>query len=390
MRPRSKRARCSSKLDAARQQLAAPFASERVDLVASVADTLLGARAVDRLRPGRAFRFLDPPRRAYEARHEFRGARAAACAGATARPCLSSAAAECRDSLPLLVGARLSRRQRQYRAPAAGDQRPYARHCRPLPRAAGGSGRRVAIVRSLPVAGRPWRQDLRPQRRPCRLGRRRQGRLVRPPALAQRRKVDLVRRPVFVFDDQRRRARQAGRARPSGARQETPQRRVRLRPDGLLVPARALCRRRSRNACGSGPAPPRRLRARVDDGRSRGPRRARDRQDDGRVLRGGDRTRFVRQLAKHEPDQRRGERAGASGSFGSAEASSASSSSARSTRSRASSGRATRRSPISAGNAARSKRSRRPGQAPASRAGRRSAPRSTSISSGTATTSRSN
>ena len=38
--------------------------------------------------------------------------------------------------------------------------------------------------------------------------------------------------------------------RPSGARQEAPQRRVRLRPDGLLVPACALCRRRSRDAFG--------------------------------------------------------------------------------------------------------------------------------------------
>ena len=173
-----------SKLDAARQQLAAPFAPERVDLVASVAEALLGSRAVDRLRPCRPFRLLDPPRRAHEARREFRGARAAACAGATARPRLSSAAAECRDGLSLLVGARLSGRQRQYRAPAAGDQRPYARHRRPLPRTAGGSRRQVAIVRPLPVAGRSWREDLRPERRARRLGRRRQGRAVRPPALA--------------------------------------------------------------------------------------------------------------------------------------------------------------------------------------------------------------
>src|SRR5277367_1343579 len=34
-----------AKLDIARQQLAAPFAPERVDLIASVADTLLGQRA---------------------------------------------------------------------------------------------------------------------------------------------------------------------------------------------------------------------------------------------------------------------------------------------------------------------------------------------------------
>ena len=39
--------------------------------------------------------------------------------------------------------------------------------------------------------------------------------------------------------------------------------------------------------CSGGSAPPRRIRARVDDGRSHGPGRARDRQDDGRVLRGG-------------------------------------------------------------------------------------------------------
>jgi hypothetical protein len=34
-----------SQLDAARQQLAAPFAPERVDLIASVAEALLGRRA---------------------------------------------------------------------------------------------------------------------------------------------------------------------------------------------------------------------------------------------------------------------------------------------------------------------------------------------------------
>ena len=107
------------------------------------------AATVNRLRPGRPFRLLDPPRRAREARREFRGARAATCAGATARACLSSAAAECRDGLSLFVGARLSRRQRQYRAPAASDQRAHARHRRPLPRAARGSRGRVAIVRSL-------------------------------------------------------------------------------------------------------------------------------------------------------------------------------------------------------------------------------------------------
>src|SRR6202044_2765202 len=84
-----------AKLDAARQQLAPPFASERVDLVASVADTLLGAHR--------------------------------------------SAATEGGDRLSLLLGAFLSGRQRQYRALAAGDQHPYARHRRPLPRAAGGS-----------------------------------------------------------------------------------------------------------------------------------------------------------------------------------------------------------------------------------------------------------
>ena len=193
----------------------------------------------------------------------------------------------------------------------------------------------------------------------------------------------------LVFDDQRRRARQAGRARPSRSRQETPQRRVRLRPDGLLVSARALCRRRRRNPFGRGPAPPRRNRARVEDGRSQGPCRARDRQDDGRFLRRRHRTRFDRQLAKHEPDERGGERARASGY----------------SRWRGVPQRRlhplARRGPglhprersddhlFRLGTRARSKRSPRRGWAPACRAGRRSARRSTSISSGTATTSRS-
>src|SRR5580704_16255405 len=63
-------------------------------------------------------------------------------------------------------------------------------------------------------------------------------------------------------------------------------------------------------------APVRCIRARMDDGRSRRPGRARDRQDDRRVLRGGERTRLVGQLAKYEPHQFRSERPGASGSAG--------------------------------------------------------------------------
>ncbi len=212
-----------SKLDAARQQLAAPFAPERVDLVASVAEALLGARGSTASGPAAHFAFWTRRAALMQTRREFRGARAAARAGATTRPRLPSAAAECRDRLSLLLGAFLSGRQRQYRAPAAGDQRPYARHRRSLPRTAGGSRRRVAIVRPLSVAGRSRRKDLRPERRARRLGRRRQGGAVRPPALAQWRKVDLVRRPLLVFDDQRRRARQAGRACAKGARQEAPQ-----------------------------------------------------------------------------------------------------------------------------------------------------------------------
>ena len=241
-----------TKLDAARQSLAAPFAPERIELVASVADALLGGEAVGRLRAGRSFRLLDAARSAHETRREFQGARAAERAGAAARPRLSSAAAECRDGVPLFVGARLSRRQRQYRAPAAVNQRADAGDRRPLSRKARGCGRPVAIFRSLFLAGRPRSENLRSQRRPRRLGRRRQSGAVRPPALAQRRKVDLVRRSVFLLDDQRRRARRSRRARAKGARQEAPQRRVRLRPDGLLVAACALCRRRGSGAFGRG------------------------------------------------------------------------------------------------------------------------------------------
>src|ERR1700734_2408712 len=97
----------------------------------------------------------------------------------------------------LLLGAFLSGRQRQHRPLAASDQRAYARHCRSLPRTAGGSRRRVAIVRSLPLAGRSRGENLREKRRARRVGWRRQGRLIRSPALAQRRKVDLVWRPLF-------------------------------------------------------------------------------------------------------------------------------------------------------------------------------------------------
>ena len=90
-----------------------------------------------------------------------------------------------------------------------------------------------------------------------------------------------------------------------------------------------------------------------------------------------------------QPDQRRGERAGASGHSGRRRLPQRRLHPLARRGRRASSARATRRSPISAGNAARSKRSPRRGRALACRAGRRSARRSTSISSGTATTSRS-
>ena len=46
-----------TKLDAARRELAAPFAPERVDLVASVADTLLGARGATASGPAAHFAF---------------------------------------------------------------------------------------------------------------------------------------------------------------------------------------------------------------------------------------------------------------------------------------------------------------------------------------------
>ena len=120
-----------------------------------------------------------------------------------------------------------------------------------------------------------------------------------------------------------------------------------------------------------------------------GPGRPCDRQDDGCVLRGGNRTGFVRQLAGHQPDQHRGQRAGAAGPARGRGILKRRLRPPRSPRSRPSSARATRRSPISAGTGPRSKRSPRRARAPACRAGRRSGPRSTSISSGTATTFRS-
>src|SRR5215468_10667276 len=46
-----------TKLDAARQQLAAPFAPERVELVASVADALLGPRRSTASGPAAHFAF---------------------------------------------------------------------------------------------------------------------------------------------------------------------------------------------------------------------------------------------------------------------------------------------------------------------------------------------
>ena len=113
-------------------------------------------------------------------------------------------------------------------------------------------------------------------------------------------------------------------------------------------------------------APPRRLRARMDDGRSQGPGRARDRQDDGCVLCGGNGTRFVGQLAGHEPDQRRGQRAGAAGTAGRRRLPERRLHPLARRGRDASSARATRRSPISAGSGARSKRSPPPARGPAS------------------------
>ena len=46
-----------SKLDAARQQLAAPFAPERIDLIASVAEALLGSRQSTASGPAAHFAF---------------------------------------------------------------------------------------------------------------------------------------------------------------------------------------------------------------------------------------------------------------------------------------------------------------------------------------------
>ena len=239
-----------AKLDAARQQLAAPFAPERVDLVASVADALLGATRSTASGPAAHFAFWTRRAALMKLAASF-AARVPQHALARPRGLVFHLPPQNVETVFLYSWALsyLAGNANIVRLPQAISARMRAIVDLFLERLEA-QGDDVAIVRPLPVAGRSWRQDLRHERRARRVGRRRQGRAVRPPALAQRRKVDLVRRPLLVLDDQRRRARQAGRARPSGARQEAPQRRVRLRPDGLLVPARALCRRRRRDPCG--------------------------------------------------------------------------------------------------------------------------------------------
>ena len=277
-----------AKLDAARQHLAAPFAPERVDLVASVAEALLGPRRAAASGPAAHFAFWTRRAALLKLARSF-AARVPENTLARPRGLVFHLPPQNVETVFLYSWALayLAGNANIVRLPHEISARMRAIVDLFLDRLAA-AGDQIAILRPLSLAGRSGGEDLRPQRRARGLGRRRQGRAVRPPALAQRRKVDLVRRPVFVLDHQRRGSRQAGRQRPSRARQEAPQRRVRLRPDGLLVAACALCRRRSRDPFGGRAAPARRVRARMDDGRSRGPRRPCDRQDDGCVLRGGE------------------------------------------------------------------------------------------------------
>ena len=150
-----------TKLGAARQRLAAPFAAERVDLVAGVADTLLGERRAAASGPAAHFAFWTRKGGARQARRELRRARARTRNCAAAWPCLSSAAAECRDRLSLFLGALLSGRKRQCRAAPARDQRPDAGDRRSLSRTPASLGGRQPAVRPLSVSGRSWGEDFR-------------------------------------------------------------------------------------------------------------------------------------------------------------------------------------------------------------------------------------
>ena len=275
-----------TKLDEARHQLAAPFAPERVDLVARVAETLLGSRRVDRLRACRPFRLLDPSRRARQARGELCRARAAEHAGATARPRLSSAAAECRDGLSLFVGARpiwpatpiscacrmrSARVCRRSSISFSNGSRPRETMRRLFVHypSQGDLGAKISALSDARVV---WGGDakvalfaplpLRNGGKSIWFGDRFSFSTINGAALdklddaALKALAKKLHNDVFVFDQM-----------------------ACSSPHALYVVGDAA----THSAGGSAPA--RRIRARVDHGRSRGPCRTRDRQDDGRVLR---------------------------------------------------------------------------------------------------------
>ena len=206
-----------SRLGQARRRLAPPFAPERVDLVASVAGTLLGPQRSAASGPAH---FAFWTRRAALAKLAA-GFAARVPASALARPrgLVFHLPPQNVETVFLYSWVLLPGRKRQYRAAAARDQRPNAGDRRSLSRTPASFRRRQPIVRPLPVAGRSRGENLRSQRCARRLGRRRQGRAVRTPAPAKRVKVNLVRRPVFLLDDQRRGSRRAGRC---GAERRSP------------------------------------------------------------------------------------------------------------------------------------------------------------------------
>jgi Acyl-CoA reductase (LuxC) len=212
-----------SKLDAARQVLATPFASERVDLVASVADTLLGARGATASGPAAHFAFWTRRAALMKLATSFA---ARVPQHALARPrglvfhlppqnvetvflyswALSYLAGNANIvRLPQAISARMRDIVDLFleRLAAQGDESQLFVH---YP-SQGDLGAKISARSDARVV---WGGDAKVA-------------LFAPPALAQWRKVDLVRRPLFVFDDQRRRAREAGRGRPSRAREETPQ-----------------------------------------------------------------------------------------------------------------------------------------------------------------------
>ena len=378
-----------AKLDAARQRLAAPFAPERIELVASVAEALLGPRRAAASGPAAHFAFWTRRAALQKLAKSFA---ARVPENTLARPrglvfhlppqnvetvfLYSWALAYLAGNanivrLPQEISARMRAIVDLFldRLAAAGDESQLFVH---YP-SQGDLGAKISAVSDARVV---WGGDakvalfaplpLRNGGKSIWFGDRFSFSAVNGAALGELDEPALTR-----------------------AREEAAQRRVRLRPDGLLVAPCALCRRRSREPLGGGAAPPRRVRARMDDGRSEGPGRPRDRQDDGCVLRGGNGTRLVGQLAEHEPHQRRRQRAGAAGAAG-----------RRRFPERRLHPRARRRRDLHPrerpddhlfrlGPRPRSKRSPPRAQDPACRAGRRSEPRSTSISSGTATTSRS-